>query len=242
MLTIDYDILGLKPGERILDVGCGDGRHSSQACRQPGCAVYALDYDSENVRRTSYLLSLMKDSGESSGNHAALRGDALKLPFRDGIFDKVICTEVLEHVSDDHQAVAELFRVLKDDGTLAVSVPTFFSESVYWTLSSRYHNTPGGHIRKYRKKQLIRLLGRLDLRVFKTQRKHGLHFGYWLLRCIFGIDREKALLPSLYHRFLVWDLMNHTRPVRLLEKALNPFLAKSLVVYACKGEPESASA
>ncbi len=242
MLTVDYDILGLKKGERILDVGCGDGRHSSHACRQPGCAVYALDYDGENVRRTSYLLGLMRGSGEASGNHVVLRGDALKLPFRDGLFDKVICTEVLEHVRDDRQAVAELTRVLKDDGALAVSVPTFLSESIYWRLSWRYHNTPGGHIRKYRKKQLVRLLGRQHLRVYTTRRKHGLHFGYWLLRCLFGIDRETALLPSLYHRFLVWDLMKKTRPLRLLERAVNPLLAKSLVVYARKAGQGSANA
>ena len=242
MLTVDYDILCLKEGQRILDVGCGDGRHTSRACQQPGCVVYALDLDRENVRQTSYLLHLMDESGESSGNYVVLRGDALRLPFRDGRFDKVICTEVLEHVTDDRQAVGELTRVLKDDGTIAVSVPTFLSESIYWRLSSRYHNTPGGHVRKYRKKQLIRLLDRQDLRVYTTRRKHGLHFVYWLLRCLFGIDRDTALLPSLYYRFLVWDLMKKTRPFRLLERALNPFLAKSLVVYARKGEQEAANA
>jgi 2-polyprenyl-3-methyl-5-hydroxy-6-metoxy-1,4-benzoquinol methylase len=234
MLTVDYDILGLKDGERILDVGCGDGRHSSRACQQAGCTVYALDLDNENVRQTSYLLHLMDEGGETAADYGILRGDALRLPFPDGRFDKVICTEVLEHVSDDRQAVRELTRVLKDDGSLAVSVPTWFSESIYWRLSWRYHNTPGGHIRKYRKRQLIRLLGGEALTVYSTRRKHGLHFAYWLLRCLFGIDRKNALLPSLYHRFLVWDLMKKKRPVRWLESALNPLLAKSLVVYARK--------
>ncbi len=242
MLTVDYDILGIQQGELILDVGCGDGRHSIRACQQPGCVVYALDFNRENVRQTSCRLQLMLDSGESSGNYAVIRGDALKLPFGDGQFDKVICTEVLEHVTDDCQAIDELNRILKEDGTIAVSVPTFLSESIYWRLSSRYHSTPGGHVRKYRKKQLIRLLDRQDLRVYTTRRKHGLHFVYWLLRCLFGINRDTALLPSLYYRFLVWDLMRKTRLVRLIERVLNPLLAKSLIVYARKSKLESANA
>ena len=154
----------------------------------------------------------------------------------------MICTEVLEHVTDDCQAIDELNRILKEDGTIAVSVPTFLSESIYWRLSSRYHSTPGGHVRKYRKKQLIRLLDRQDLRVYTTRRKHGLHFVYWLLRCLFGINRDTALLPSLYYRFLVWDLMRKTRLVRLIERVLNPLLAKSLIVYARKSKLESANA
>jgi SAM-dependent methyltransferase len=242
MLTVDYNLLRLKEGERVLDVGCGEGRHSSQACKETKCTVCALDIDPENVARTNYLLHLMEQAGESRASWSVFRGDALQLPFKDTYFDKVICSEVLEHVSDDQQAIRELTRVLKDDGTLAISVPTYFSEAIYWKISPEYRNQPGGHVRKYRLRELINLLQRNGLHVFTTRRKHGLHFFYWFLRCLFGINRSDARIPALYYRFLVWDITTGTRPVRLLENMLNPLTAKSVVLYARKNHQEGIDA
>ena len=238
MLTIDYNLLGIKAGDRVLDVGCGEGRHSSTACRQTACMVCALDIDQVSLARTNYLFRLMDREGKTRGEWVLLKGTAVRLPFRDEYFDKVICSEVLEHLPDDWQAVGELKRVLKDDGTLAISVPTFFSETIYWNLSREYQNQPGGHVRKYRAKKLVALLQEHDLRVHTTRRKHALHFFYWLLRCLFGINREKAVIPSLYHRFLVWDIETKSRPIRLLEGLLNHCIAKSIVLYAHKDTNE----
>jgi SAM-dependent methyltransferase len=234
MLTVDYDLLPINRGDRVLDVGCGEGRHATQACKETECTVCALDIDPENVNKTNYILGLMEQSGESRANWAVFRGDALRLPFKDTHFDKVICAEVLEHVPDDQQVIQELTRVLKDDGTLAISVPTYFSEAIYWKISRDYHQQPGGHIRKYRLRELAALLQQNGLHVFTIRRKHGLHFFYWLLRCLFGISRQQARIPALYHRFLVWDIMTRTRPIRLLENLLNPIVAKSVVLYAHK--------
>ncbi|HEY32019.1 MAG TPA: class I SAM-dependent methyltransferase [Dehalococcoidia bacterium] len=234
MLTVDYDLLAINKGERVLDVGCGEGRHTTQACKEIECTVYAVDIDPENVNKTSYMLGLMEQAGESRASWAVFRGDVLRLPFKDTHFDKVICSEVLEHIPDDNQAVRELTRVLKDDGTLAISVPTYFSEAIYWKISRDYRHQPGGHVRKYRLRELVSLLQQNGLHVYTTRRKHGLHFFYWLLRCLFGINRQEARVPALYHRFLVWDIMTNTRPIRLLENLLNPIVAKSVVLYARK--------
>lgn len=234
MLTVDYDILGIRDGERILDVGCGDGRHICEAVKRNGCTVYALDVDQLRLAKANYILRLLDEQGESRGRWVLLRGDAMKLPFKDACFDRVICSEVLEHLVDDGQGVRELVRVLKDDGRLAVSVPTYLSEAIYWKLSRDYHHQPGGHIRKYRANELATLLRQHGLSVHATRHKHALHSIYWLLRCLFGINREKAPIPSLYHRFLVWDIKTNTRPVRLLEGLLNRFMAKSVVFYSHK--------
>jgi len=242
MLTIDYNLLGIRDGEKVLDVGCGQGRHSSTACEQNTCTVCALDIDQANLTKTKYLLHLMDKEGKSRGEWVLLRGDAMNLPFKDTYFDKVICSEVLEHLPDDNQALRELRRVLKDDGILAISVPTYFSETIYWKLSREYHHQPGGHIRKYRAGKLIALLESHNLGVHAIRRKHALHFAYWLLRCLFGINREKTLLPSLYHRFLVWDIETKTKPLRLLEGLLNRFIAKSIVLYARKNSQEDVRA
>ncbi|MFC1943909.1 class I SAM-dependent methyltransferase [Chloroflexota bacterium] len=237
MLTIDYDLLAVKEEEDILDVGCGEGRHSHEAYRRH-CRVYAVDVDEAALSSTSGLFRVLEEHEPSHGLWAALRASANRLPFGDASFDKIVCSEVLEHLPDDEQAAVELFRVLKDRGRLAVSVPTFLSETVYWGLSSKYRSQPGGHVRKYRKGEVISLLKRNGFEVYAIRRKHALHFFYWMLRCLFGINREKAFFPSLYYRFLVWDITKKKRPIRLLEKMLNPFLAKSMVIYARKGRME----
>ena len=67
-------------------------------------------------------------------------------------------------------------------------------------------------------------------------RSHSLHSPYWWLRCAVGPDRpiEDHRLVRLYHRFLTWDIVKAPRPIRTLERLLNPILGKSLVVYATK--------
>ena len=237
MLTVNYDILGIRDGDMVLDVGCGEGRHSIYACQLAQCTVCALDIEQKNAIKTKFFLSAMDDDGRNRSQWLSLRGNAMYMPFPDACFDKVICSEVLEHIPDDRQAVNEFRRILKNNGVLAVSVPSYFSEAIYWTISRQYHNQPGGHIRKYHFKQLLAMLKNSGFDVFGVHREHALHVPYWFLRCVFGINREQAFIPALYHRFLVWDIKTGTKPVRWLEKALNPAFGKSVVLYARKNKP-----
>ncbi len=235
MLTVDYALLGINGGERVLDVGCGDGRHSFEAFKRQA-VVYAADLGAKPLSNTSALLRLLASEAHYRGGWASLQANVTRLPFGDASFDRVICSEVLEHLGDDDHAVDELTRVLKPGGKIAVSVPTYLTETVYWAMSRDYAHQPGGHVRKYKAGQLVTLLERHGLHVYATRRMHGLHSPYWLLRCLFGVSREDAWLPSLYHRFLVWDIENKTRPLRLLHKALDATIAKSVVVYAHRAD------
>ena len=236
MLTIDYNLLGIKDGERILDVGCGTGRHSWEACRQSRCLVYALDIDAEELVRAKGMFRAMDEQGESRGQWSLLQASTMSLPFKEASFDKIICSEVLEHVPDDWHTIREMARVLKDEGILAISVPNYLPEAICWRISSRYHNRAGGHVRIYKPGQLLAPLRETNLHVYATRRKHALHSVYWICRCLLGVDNEKALIPSLYHKFLVWDIKTNSRPVRWLEGFLNRFFPKSMVVYAGKNE------
>lgn len=236
MLTIDYSLLGIKDGERVLDVGCGTGRHSWEACRQSRCLVYALDIDVDELMRANGMFRAMDEQGESRGQWSLLQASTMSLPFKEASFDKIICSEVLEHVPDDWHTMREMARVLKDEGILAISVPNYLPEAICWRISSRYHNRAGGHVRIYRPGQLLAPLRESNLHVYATRRKHALHSIYWICRCLFGVDNEKALVPSLYHKFLVWDIRTNSRPVRWLEGFLNRLFPKSIVVYAGKNE------
>lgn len=232
MLTVDYDKLGVAPGERLLDLGCGGGRHAFAAVRR-GVRVVALDASVEEVAQVRATIGAMLDAGEVAADDEAgvVQGNALRLPFADSSFDRVIAAEVLEHIPDDGAAMAELARVLRPGGTMAVTVPRFGPEVVNWALSDEYHNVPGGHIRIYRRSSLLERLRRAGLRFTGSHHAHGLHSPYWWLRCAVGPKRDNHPLVEAYHRFLVWDITSAPFVTRSLDRLLNPVLGKSLVVY-----------
>jgi SAM-dependent methyltransferase len=240
VLTVDFDRLGLGPGRRLLDLGCGGGRHAFEAART-GATVVALDHDGDETAAVACMFGAMRLAGELPPSAAAgvLRGEALALPFADATFDVVIAAEVLEHLPDDGAAVGELARVLKPYGCLAVSVPRWGPERLCWALAEDYHApaVPGGHLRIYRRGDIHRLLEGAGLRVGARHHAHSLHTPYWWLRCALGVRREDAWGVRHYHRFLVWDLTARPRAVRLLERALDPVMGKSLVLYAQKSPP-----
>jgi ubiquinone/menaquinone biosynthesis C-methylase UbiE len=234
MLTVDYDLMGIRDGERVLDVGCGEGRHSWEASKRNACFVYALDIEEVNLKKAHYALYAMEQKGEVKGKWLLTRGNITSLPFKNASFDKIICSEVLEHITDDYGAIKELVRVLKDEGTLAVSVPSYLPETICWKLSGDYHGKPGGHIRIYKAREIVSKLKQHNLDLYAVRHKHALHSFYWISRSLFGVENEKAVIPALYHKFLVWDIYKHTRLVRLIDNFLNKFFSKSLVLYTRK--------
>ncbi len=234
MLTVDYRLLGVQPGERLLDIGCGAGRHSLEAVRR-GAGVVALDLSHDDLQRAAQgVAEYGHVDVPAPGDFLAVRGDARRIPFAGATFDRVIASEVLEHIPDDGAAIAELARVLKPGGVLAVTVPRWLPERVCWALSRDYHQVPGGHVRIYRGHQLRAALRRAGLQPEAQHHAHALHAPYWWLRCCFGPQRDDPLPVRLYHRLLVWDMFERPALTRGLEKALDPVLGKSLVVYARK--------
>jgi SAM-dependent methyltransferase len=234
MLTVEYDRLGVRPGDRLLDLGCGGGRHAFEAMRR-GAKVVAVDADAAEIKDAAALIAAMLEEDQatqaSSGEGEALVGDALALPFGDATFDRVIAAEVLEHVPADRQAIAELARVLRPGGTMAVTVPRWFPELMCWALSDDYHNTPGGHIRIYRQGALVARLEAAGLTAYGSHHAHALHTPYWWLKCAVGVQDDGHPLVKAYHRLLVWDITAATPLTRVPEQLLNPLLGKSLVVY-----------
>jgi len=237
LLTVDFRRLGLRPGERLLDLGCGGGRHAFEAHRR-GAHTVAFDRNGGDTKDAAAMLAAMRLAGEAPAGAlgTAVNGDALSLPFADASFDRVVAAEVLEHVPDDVAAMAELARVLRPGGTLAVTVPRWFPEKVCWALAEEYHapHVPDGHVRMYRRSRLAWLVAAAGLRPAATHHAHALHSPYWWLRCALGLGRPDRWPVRTYHRFLVWDITRRPRLTRALDRALNPVLGKSLVLYAVK--------
>ena len=236
MLTARYDRLGLRPGDAVLDLGCGFGRHAYEAARR-GARVVALDAGRDEVDGVLATFVAMAEAGElvpGSTRAAVVQGDALALPFADGAFDRVICSEVLEHIPEDRAAMAELARVLRPGGTMAITVPRFAPELVNWALSDEYHTVPGGHVRIYRRSVLVERLRAAGLVPYARHHAHGLHSPYWWLKCLVGTTNEDHPAVRAYHRLLVWDIVKRPLLTRAAEAVLAPVMGKSLVYYLKK--------
>jgi SAM-dependent methyltransferase len=216
MLTIDFDRLGLRPGELLLDVGAGGGRHAREA-QARGARVIALDLSRDSLDRDTASL--------------CIQADALRLPLAGGCADRVILSEVLEHIPHDAGAIAEAWRVLRPGGRLGVSVPRWLPERVCWLLSREYHDVPGGHVRIYRGDELERRVRAAGFEPRGRHHAHALHAPYWWLRCLVGVDRPDHPVVSRYHDLLMWDMFKRPRATRTLEHLLNPWLGKSVVLY-----------
>jgi SAM-dependent methyltransferase len=235
MLTVDFARLEIQPGTRLLDLGCGAGRHAFEAARR-GARVVALDMDRKELEQVTAIAAAMDEAGEipDGGSIQASSGDATAMPFPDASFDIVIAAEVMEHIPADQAAMSEVARVLRPGGIAAVTVPAWLPERICWLLSDDYHNTPGGHVRIFTRPELETKLARAGLDVGGHHHAHALHSPYWWLKCAVGVHDDAHPLAQAYHKLLVWDIMRKPAVTRMADKALNPAIGKSLVVYATK--------
>jgi SAM-dependent methyltransferase len=226
LLTVDLERLRIRPGERLLDAGCGEGRHCFGALER-GAHVVGLDLDREALRRAAGALR------ERGALAAMIRGDTFHLPFRDASFDKVICSEVMEHVHDYRAAARELARVTRARGVVAVTIPTATSEHLYLRAGDDYFESPGGHIRIFRPRDLARALAAAGLATVGVGFAHALHTPYWVLRSLVGLPQADANpLVRAYRRFLIRAVTS--RFTVGLESWLNYCFPKSLILYAEK--------
>lgn len=251
MITIDFNRLDIKPGHRILDIGCGEGRHTARAWEFPGTFCVGADMchddlliSSEKLKLHEAFMQEIQFQNRSQETESPTQGignsskwalstaDITRLPFADHSFDIIICSEVMEHIHEEQKALAELKRILKPGGTLALSVPRYWPEKVCWKLSRAYSRSRGGHIRIYRQQELLDKVSALNfIPAGRHHYAHSLHTPYWWLKCLVGLDRIDSKMVNFYHTLLVWDLMKQPFITRFAEKVLNPVMGKSVVFY-----------
>ncbi|TDJ22699.1 MAG: class I SAM-dependent methyltransferase [Gammaproteobacteria bacterium] len=232
--TVDLHRLPLNTGQRVLDLGCGEGRHAITAYLHADVQVIGLDLSRGDIDIARGRFSDFEDPNAAGKSLDFIVGSGLTLPFADASFDRVICSEVLEHIHNYQAVLREIQRVLKPGGLLALSVPRFAPEWICWKLSDAYHEVEGGHVRIFRRKQLKDAAEHVDMVHYATHGAHALHVPYWWLRCLFW-GNENAAPVRLYHRLLVWDLMSRPRLTRWLDRLLNPWFGKSIVMYFVRG-------
>ena len=234
--TINFDLMNLQAGARLLDLGCGEGRHAISAYHLHSIDAVGIDLSVKDVGITKARAAQFLEPDNPSKSLVTAVADGSALPFAAGQFDRVICAEVLEHIHDYRAIIREINRVTRMGGLVGISVPRFFPEWVCWQLSRAYHEVEGGHIRIFNARHLRRDLEESGFVHIKQHHAHALHVPYWWLKCAFWREGRQAAIVDGYHRFLTWELMHSPWITRLLDKLLNPIMGKSVVMYFIKTE------
>jgi SAM-dependent methyltransferase len=232
--SIDPALLDIGPNDRVIDLGCGTGRHVLALSKQPGI-IHGADLSRHDLRVARYLLEIMRRRGEVRAKVHWLQMAGERLPFADAAFDRVICTETLEHVDDDAVLARELVRVLKPGGILAVSVPDEWSEKLFWKLSKNYRTHAGGHVRIYERERIVALLRQAGLRPYAVRYRHSLETMYWLTHVAFWSDWGKqGPITRAFRNALDSHRARSSKIVTLIDDIGNRVLPKSIVVYSRK--------
>jgi SAM-dependent methyltransferase len=230
LLTVALERLEVAPGQWVLDAGCGEGRHCF-GCLERGAHVIGLDLDFGSLRDASKRLrGRARELGRTG---EMVQGNTFALPYRDDTFDRVICSEVMEHVHDYRGAARELARVTRPGGRVAVTIPTATSENLYLRLGDDYFESPGGHIRIFSPRQLALGLAEAGLSTTGVGFAHGFHTPYWVLRSVMHLpNADDSKMVQAYRSFLI--RATGSQWLDKVEKILNYVCPKSLILYAEK--------
>jgi len=223
----------------VLDVGCGSGRHTAEVCRW-NCRSVSVDVSVQELKKARQLLANKRLKREVVGHGDFIAASAEHLPFKDGVFDRIVCTEVLEHIPDDRAGIRELVRVLKPGGLIAVSVPNYLPEVLLWTISWGYWRAPGGHIRIYKPGEMAQMLSEGGLELYAQRLRHAIQTVYWFIRCSFGYHNESFLITRNFQRLVQWHYRRRVRLLEYLEAFTNFAFGKDLILYGKKPPCSSA--
>ena len=230
MLTFNFKKYNLNHNGSMLDVGCGEGRHIFGIMQEyPMMKCVGLDMDDDSLKKAEEGYSYFESISEVGAEF--IKGSAYSLPFPDNTFDLIVCSEVLEHLHEYHDAVIEINRVLKPGGKFFASVPAFWPEKICWYLSKEYQNQPGGHLRILDQKKLIHEIEDRGFKFLSSEKFHSIHSPYWWLRCFFWKSQEKNLLVKVYKKILERHILKKPRIIDNIDKLMNPIMGKSFSMY-----------
>lgn len=148
-----------RPGIKILDLSCGTGELLQTLFRKSKgkAKLYGLDI-SENM--------LQKARQKLPAEVMLVRGDVHNILFDSEEFDYVLCTEAFHHYHSQNQAVAEMKRVLKNDGKIIIVDVNFFLRPIHWL----FQKLEPGCIKINNKKEMGLLFRNNGIKLIKQQR------------------------------------------------------------------------
>ena len=137
-------------GQRLLDLGCGNGNILKTLNERIHAEYYGLDISEK----------MIEEAGKKLGKAARLQvGDAEQLPYKDNFFDVVVCNASFHHYPNPEKAAAEMGRIIKPGGLLILGDPTMPSimiEVFNWALKW----SSSGDVKLWKKREIRELFGR----------------------------------------------------------------------------------
>lgn len=221
----------LKKNDKILDVGCSYGEQAFMIARQ-GLNVTGIDLSAKLINKFNRLA--IKQNLSVKG----IKGDIKKMPFKKNSFDGAVATEILEHVPNPYQALQEIRRVLKNKGTLCVSVPTIYSEQIFKALHPHWVKN-SGHINIFSKDDLLNMLKEAGFKL-KSIEYHNFEWSvFWLIHSLIKTEFDDTGSPKENHKisgvyFRIWNYLYKLRIAKPILSLGNAILPKSIYIYAVK--------
>jgi ubiquinone/menaquinone biosynthesis C-methylase UbiE len=192
-------------GLTILDAGCGTG-FISRIARKKGFNAISIDVDYTSITLSKLASNMTENKGP------LVWASITSLPFRDGIFDAVICSEVLEHIPHIRQAISELSRVSKESARLCISIPgltylfadiwvklfrskhsEWFDKNKFQLISRSVPRNEGGpfvyHVNKFTPRSILNILASCGFR--KIAFKNGYFISHLFSAFLLGIFGKK---------------------------------------------------
>ncbi len=190
---INFIIKNIGSGSRVLNVGCGDG-YVDRFLKKKFKKVYSIDINKSDLK--------IAKSINPEKNVIYKEESASNLPFKNDFFDAVVCTELIEHIPDDKKVIKEIYRVLKKNGRLMLTIPHKKYNFSYDPINYIYERLLGnyfhfgmygfGHLRLYTEENIIGLLA--DFK--NVNIKKDLHFFNGIFENTYILNLLQPLVKS----------------------------------------------
>ena len=218
----------IKPEDTVLDIGCGNGAHLS-FCAKRGAALICVDQNADVLKEARATLE--NTIARSIEYHVS---DGHPLPLEDGVANRVICNEVLEHVDDPISFIKEVARVGCSGAKFMIGVPDPSSEKVFKELAWPGYFEKPNHVRIFERDQFDELVRSAGL-IIERKQYYGFYWSMWWF-LFWGLEGEnlgedEPLLRSWAN---TWDLLLKSEGGKKVKTALDKVAPKSQIVVARK--------
>lgn len=216
------------PDDTVVDVGCGDGG-ASLFCARRGAHVTVVDIDPQVI--TAIGEKLAEIIPHAYATHVS---NADPLPLADAVASRVLCTEVLEHVDDPDQLLAELARIGKPGARYLLSVPDALQENLQKHVAPPSYFQKPNHVRIIEREQFARMVTRAGL-IIEEHTQYGFFWSiWWALFWACKVDLDKPDHPALNHWTEAWRAILALPQGTQLKQQLDQFMPKSQIIVARK--------